>query len=169
MPRRDGAKAPREPSPLPLVVVSLVVLGALVFARARSTLTPAPAAPDAPPPSLDASAYLRVIAPGWRAAGCATAACHGALGASFALDPELDAAGALAEFSAVTSRVRAGDPRASPLRQRARDGHAGSTPLPEGGCLAAQLDRWISRERVSPCGAAPAVATPRSDAHPPAP
>lgn len=152
MPRRDGAKAPREPSPLPLVVVSLVVLGALVFARSRSTVAPAP---DAPPPTLDAAGYLRVIAPGWRAAGCATATCHGAPGASLALSPELDAAGALAEFSAVTSRVRAGDPGASLLRQRARDGHAGSTPLREGGCFAAQLDRWISREGLSACDGGP--------------
>lgn len=153
MSRRDGAKAPREPSPLPLVVVSLVVLGALVFARSRSTHAPAPVASDPPSPSLDASDYLRVIAPGWREAGCATASCHGAPGASLPLSPELDAAGALAELSAVTARVTARDPSASPLRQRARDGHAGSTPLPEGGCLATQLDRWISRERVSACDA----------------
>lgn len=151
MPRRDGAKAPREPSPLPLVVVSLVVLGALVFARSRSTVAPPPVAPAPATPSLDAAGYLRVVAPGWRAAGCATATCHGAPGASFALSSELDAAGALTEFSVVTSRVRVGDPGASPLRQRARDGHAGSTPLREGGCLATQLDRWISREGLSAC------------------
>ncbi|MEZ4407065.1 MAG: hypothetical protein R3A52_11380 [Polyangiales bacterium] len=155
MPRRDGAKAPREPSPLPLVVVSLVVLGALVFARARSTVARRPSPPTRRRPTLDAAGYLQVIAPGWRAAGCATATCHGAPGASFALSPELDAAGALAEFSAVTSRVRAGDPGASPLRQRARDGHAGSTPLREGGCLATQLDRWLSREGLSACDGGP--------------
>ncbi len=166
MPRRDGAKAPREPGPIPLVVVSLMVLGALLFARSRSSPRPMPVAPEV---SLDPAGYLRALAPGWRSAGCAVTACHGGSSATFALSTELDAASALAEYDAATSRVRPGDPRASPLRQRARDGHAGSTPLREGGCLATQLDRWITGQPVAACEADPAVATPRADAHPPAP
>ncbi len=143
----------KSPSPLPVVFLAAVVLGALWAGRqwlARPSNEPAPEVRAREP---DALAYLRDVAPVFRARGCAAETCHGDPRASLQLHPrEPDARGAIDELHAVWRRVRPGDVSASPLYQRATDrDHARDAALGEGSCEANTLRDWINGRVTRGC------------------
>jgi hypothetical protein len=143
----------KSPSPLPVVFLAAVVLGALWAGRqwlARSVNEPASVVPAREP---DALGYLRDVAPVFRAKGCAIEACHGDPRATLHLHArEPDARGAIDELHAVWRRVRPGEVRASLLYQRATDrSHARDAALGEGSCEANVLRDWIDGRTTRGC------------------
>ena len=141
------------PSPLPVVFLAAVVLGALWAGRQWLARSPNEPAPEVSAREPDALAYLRDVAPVFRAKGCATEACHGDPRATLHLHArEPDAQGAIDELHAVWRHVRPGDVRASVLYQRATDsGHARAAVLSEGSCEANTLRDWINGRVTRGC------------------
>lgn len=135
----------RRRSPIPAVLGALAALGGLWFARVRLPVERAR-------PSVDGAAYLRHVAPALRSAGCATASCHGRVGATLHLAPALgDAAEAVREFHDVRARVTAGDAAGSVMWRRATGGDGHPAALAAGSCEAAVLRSWIEGRPTRGC------------------
>lgn len=149
------------------MLAAATLLGGLALARRWIQRAPTMATTTAV--RLDAGDCVRAVAPMLRDAGCATAACHGAPGATLALSAALGTAGdVIAACDALGRRVVPGNVSQSALYQRATTSHAGGAALDPNGCHARQLARWIRGERVEGCGvtggaagSAPSTMAPR--------
>ncbi len=135
----------RRRSPVPTVIAAAVALAGLWFARVRLPQERARR-------SVDGAAYLRHVAPALRSAGCATAACHGRVGAPLHLAPTLaDAAEAVREFHEAQTRVTPGDVATSALWQRAMGAEGHRPALAAGSCEAEVLRAWIEGRPTRSC------------------
>lgn len=135
----------RRRSPIPAALGALVALGGLWFARVQLPVERARR-------SVDGAAYLRHVAPALRSAGCATASCHGRVGATLHLAPTLgDAAEAVREFHDVRARVTPGDAAGSVMWRRATGGDGHPAALAAGSCEAGVLRGWIEGRPTRGC------------------
>lgn len=137
MRRRDA----RPPSPLPWILASAVVLGALAFAAARLSR------PDPATVTLDAAAWATTVRP-MLASRCG--ACHSDASRPFRLAPSPTAAEVIDELARARAWIVPGDPSASELLLRAR-GERHPAVLTRGRCVDRSVGRWISGSAPARC------------------
>lgn len=130
----------RGRSPVPRVVMAVALLAVLWFVRARITRV-APSTPASP--HLDGAVYLRDVAPAMRAAGCASADCHGGPAVPHMAPALSDAADAVREFHDMA--------RAAPTLVARVTGRGHAAVLSEGRCELDVLRAWTGGRSVPRC------------------